>query len=101
VVIGVVGRRDRGGTLAVEALAKRQVRAVIAALGGVSLVARPAEVLGDGVGGVGDPVDLLPGAPADVADPQLVGTRPGRDPERIAKAIGDDPAGVRVSAAAE
>ena len=78
-----------------------QVRVVVAALPAHPFVAGPAEVLHDGVGGVRDPVDLLPLGPAHVADPDLA--RPGADGEAegIAQAVGDDPSGVGVRAAEE
>ena len=71
---------------------------VVAGLAAGALVAGPAEVLDAGVGRVGDAVDLLPVVPADVADPELVGAGPDREAERVAEAVGDDPARVRVGA---
>ena len=78
-----------------------EVRSVVAGLPRVALVARPAEVLDDRVGRVDDPVDLLPVVPADVADPELARPGPEREAERVAQAVGDDPARVRVGAAGE
>ena len=46
----------------------------------------------------GQPVDLLGRAPADVADPELVGAGPDREPERVAQPVGDDPTRVRLVA---
>ena len=42
-------------------------------------------------------VDLLPGAPADVADPEVARPRPQGEPERVAKPLGDDAPRVRVA----
>jgi hypothetical protein len=86
---------------AVQRLAAVQVCSVVAALPAGALVARPAEVLGHAVVDVGDPVDLLPGVPPDLTEPKLL--RPGSDvePEGVAQAVGDDPAGVLIGARSE
>ena len=107
----VVGRRDvervavgherrfHGIGLAVERLADVEVQRVVAGLSTRALVAGPAEVHDAARGRIGDPVDLLPVVPADVAEPDLVGARPEREPERVAEAVGDDPAGVGIAVA--
>jgi hypothetical protein len=61
---------------------------------GGSLEARPAEVLDDPVGGIGDAVELLVDVPADVGHPDLVGAGPGGEAERVAQAVGDDAPGL-------
>ena len=65
-----------------------------------ALVAGPAEVrdVGRGAARHREPVDLLPGVLADVADVEVAVTGPERHPERIAEAGGDDPLRVRVGA---
>src|SRR5262249_34681771 len=95
VVIGVVRRHYRPGS-AVKAGAQVQASTLVAALRPVPLIAGPAEVARGAAGGGGQPVDLLPGVPAHVAYPQLVGPRPLREPERVTQPVGHDPAGVRV-----
>ncbi len=65
------------------------------------LPARPAEVLDVRVGGGDQAVDLLRVVPAHVADPELPRARAEREPERVAEAVGDDPAGVGIAAAGE
>ena len=99
VVVGV----ERPGLAGsgIERLAAVQVRSVVAALPAGALVARPAEVLRHAVVDVRDPVDLLPGVPADVADPELLRAGPETEPERVAQAVGDDAAGVVVGARGE
>src|SRR4029450_4599206 len=71
VLVVVVGadRAARG----VEVLADVEVGPVVAGLASGALVARPAEVHRGGGRRGGSGVDLLPGVPADVADPQLGG----------------------------
>src|SRR6185503_2309201 len=53
-----------------------------------TFIAGPAEI--EDVAGRHDPVDLLPLEPADVSDPDLVGTGTDREAQRIAEARGDD-----------
>ena len=81
-----------------ESLADRQAEAVISGQDGDALVARPAEVPGRPVR-VRERVDLFPLVPPDVADPDVVGPGLDREAVRVAKAVGDDPARVRVAAA--
>ena len=69
------GTRALGTGLSHKAGLRRRSR-----LASDALVARPAEVLDRGITDIGDPVDLLPGVPADVPDPQLV--RAGADVNR-------------------
>src|SRR5207253_7757613 len=89
----VVVRVERGddGAARVQRLAQVEVRAVVARLPANTLVARPAEVLDGRVARVADLLDLLPRAPADVADPELRRAGPERDPERVAQPVRDDP----------
>src|SRR5262249_58548957 len=94
VVVRVVRRCYRSWGV-VEAGTHVQASGLVAALRPDSLVTGPAEVAGSGGSRRGQPVDLLPGVPADIADPELVGARPLGEPERVAQPIGDDPAGVR------
>ena len=97
-VVGVVRAGVGGRPCAVERLADVQVDRVVALHAPRALVARPAEVAHRG-GGVGDAVDLLPVVPADLAHPHLVGAGAGGDAERVAQAVGDDPAGVGIARA--
>src|SRR5439155_14484004 len=66
-----------------------------------SLVARPAEVRRRRAGRCDHAVDLLPGVPADVADPQFVGTRTLGDAERVAQPVPDNAARVGVGGGEE
>ncbi len=91
---------DGPGAGRVQALAQREVGRVVAGLACGSLVARPAEVE-DGAGARRDPVQLLDGVPADVAQPHLVRAGPDREPEGIAEAVRDQPALVRVGGEGE
>jgi hypothetical protein len=67
----------------VEVLADVEVGLVVAGLLAFPLVAGPAEVLDDVINGVGDAVYLLSIAPADVADPNLVGAGSYREAEGV------------------
>ncbi len=91
-------QRREGARVRVQVVADAQADGVVAALAAATLVARPA-VVADLRRGVGNAVELLPGQPADVADVGLRGPRPEREAERIAEAVGDDPAGVDVTGA--
>ncbi len=75
-----------------------EVRLVVAGLRADALVARPAEVLGTESMGSADAVDLLPGVPPHVTDPELIRAGADREPERVAQSLGDDPPGVDVVA---
>ena len=66
-----------------------------------ALVTRPTEVVDGAVGRRDQAVDLLPRLPADVADPDLVGTRSEREAERVAQPVGDDATRVRIGARRE
>src|SRR5690606_4541082 len=60
--------------------------------------ARPAEVpqdRGRAIDDFGNEVDLLPHVLPDVAEPDLAGAGPEGEAERVAQAVGDDPARVR------
>src|SRR5919112_714030 len=98
--ISVVRTLD-GACLRVEVLADVEVGTVVERLLASPLVARPAEVLHVGVGGVGDPVYLLPLGPADVAEPNLFGARTDREAEGVAQPVGDDAPGVGAIAVVE
>ena len=66
------------------------------------LVARPAEVRRAGrARRRRQVVELFPGVVADVADPEVVGPGPEREPERVAQAVAHDPPLVRVGRADE
>src|SRR5947208_139167 len=88
-VVRVKGSRDLTG-IVVEAGAQIQTGALIAGLRVGSLVAGPAEVLHRPRRAHAS-IDLLPGVPADVADPDLARSRPEGEAERIAHPVGDDP----------
>ena len=94
VVVGEVRRRDHSGRR-VEVLADGQVRAVVAGLSSVALVARPTEVP-DLRGRGHETVDLLPVVPPDVTDPELVGAGAFGDPEGVAQPGGDHATGIGV-----
>ena len=98
VVVRVVGRRVCGRAGAVERLAEVQVDRVVALQATRALVARPAEVA-HRRRWVGHAVDLLPVVPADLAEPDLVGAGTHGDAERVAEAVGDDPAGIGIARA--
>ncbi len=74
----------------VEILADCQVCAVIPTLTLNALVAGPTEVLDDRICRIRNAVDFLPITPADVADPDLAGSWPDREPERIPKPVRHD-----------
>ena len=101
VAVGVVREPDCRRSGAIEVLADVQVRAVVTGLAPVALVAGPPEVVDGGVGDRAEVVDLLPVVPADVTDPDVVRARADREPEGVAEAVGDDPAGVGVGAEPE
>ena len=98
VVVGEVRRCDRARAGGVQVLADAQVVSVVPALLGGAFVAGPAEV-GHARGRADDAVDLLPGAPADVADPELAGARAEVEAHRVAQTVRHDPARVEIRAA--
>ena len=88
--VGVAEERLHLARRDVQVLADRQVQFVPARLVRLTLVAGPSEVVDGAVGGVRQDVDLLARPPADIADPDLVRSRPERVAERVAQAFGDD-----------
>ena len=98
VVVGEVRRGDRAGALRVERLAAVEVQRVV----GAHARRRPRSTASRSCGPAstsGDAVDLLPRVPADVAGPDLARARAEGEAERVAEAVGDDPAAVRVGVA--
>ncbi len=89
--VGEVGRGDGGCASRVQVLADVDVEVVPCRLPADALVTRPTEVLDGGVGRVGNAVDLLPGIPTDVGDPEFARPGPEREPIWIAQSIGDVP----------
>ena len=89
-VVVRVQRRARaaGG---VQVAADVEPERLVARLAPAALVARPA-VVADLRRDVRDPVDLLPGQPANVARVDVGRARPEGEAERVAQAVGDDPA---------
>ena len=89
-LVAVVVREVRarlGGGVVVEVLTDVQVGAVVSRLTRVPFVAGPPEVVDGAVSGSRNPVDLLPVAPADVADPDLVRTGPQGEAERVPQTV--------------
>ena len=84
------GAVDRARRVVERSRRCSRIGGVVARLSTRALVAGPAEVLDRARRRVGEPVDLLPVVPADVADPDLVRAGPGREAERVAEAVGDD-----------
>src|SRR4029453_14091496 len=101
VMVGEVRGGHRVGAGRVQVLADVEIGAVVAGLAPGALIAGPAEVLHEAVGGIQDAVDLLPVVPTDVAGPQLTAVRAEREAERVALPVGDDPLGVHVGIARE
>ena len=95
--VRVVWRVHRSCARGVQVLADVEIRAIVARLAAVPLVARPPEVFDRDVSGAQDPIDLFPGVPADIGDPDLGGAGPDREPERVAQSVCHDPLGVRVA----
>ena len=89
--------RRCGVALRVEGFTHVQVGGVVAALWVRALVAGPAEVHHTR-GRVGDPIDLLPRTPSDIAGPDLVRPGPSCDAEWIAKSMSHDPLGIGIGA---
>src|SRR5438093_10246019 len=90
-VVGVVRRSDR---------IRRQLLAdaerLVTGLRADAFVARPPEVIDDGVAAVDDAIDFLPRVPSDVANPQFVRAGPDGKPEWIPQAVRDNALAVRV-----
>src|ERR1041385_7487637 len=64
--------------------------------GGGALVARPAEILDDAVGRIRDSVNLFPGVPARVGNPNFRRSRPESETPRLSQTVRDNSLRVHV-----